>query len=133
MPYLPQELRVGADVFSSDGEKLGELHRVVVRRRDLELTHVVIDIGFLRSGRALWEGGLGLDYDRIVPVDQVASASEERVELALSAEAFKDAPEYTTESFEQPQDLTPDEFDIPDVVNRAQGIAAMVGNTSNIW
>lgn len=95
-----EDLHTGADVYSSDGHKLGELHRIVLRRSDLAATHIVVDIGFLRSGHKLWEGGLGLDYDRVVPIDAVASASDERIDLNLSATQFKDAPEYTIESFE---------------------------------
>jgi uncharacterized protein YrrD len=133
MALYPQELHAGADVFSADGHKLGELQRVVLRRSDLSVTHIVIDIGFLRSGRSIWEGGFGLDYDRIVPVQQVGSYGHDRIDLVLTAEAFKDAPEYTVESFEPPQDLSPDEFDIPDVANRLQGIAALIGSTPNVW
>jgi uncharacterized protein YrrD len=131
-PY-PHELHAGAEVYSADGHKLGELQRVVLRRSDLSVTHIVIDIGFLRSGRSIWEGGFGLDYDRIVPVQQVQSYGHDRIDLVLTAEAFKDAPEYTVESFEPPQDLSPDEFDIPDVANRLQGIAALIGSTPNVW
>jgi len=80
MPFYPHDLKAGVDVFSHDGHKLGTLHRVVLKRSDLSLTHIVVDIGFLRSGRRLWQGGLGLDYDRLVPVDQVHAASDERVE-----------------------------------------------------
>jgi hypothetical protein len=46
---------------------------VVLRRRDLAATHIVVDIGFLRSGRGIWEGGFGLDYDRVVPIDAFAA------------------------------------------------------------
>jgi hypothetical protein len=133
MPLFPQDLRTGCDVFSSDGHKLGELHRLVVRRSDLTLSHIVVDIGFLRSGRRLWEGGLGLDYDRVVPVGSIASATPERVELVLTAEQFKNAPEYTAEGYEPPADLTPDEFDIPDFVNRSQRIASLLGSTPATW
>ena len=133
MPFYPHDLKAGVDVFSRDGHKLGALHSVVLKRSDLGLTHVVVDIGFLRSGHHLWEGGLGLDYDRVVPADQVHAASDERVELRLTAAEFKDAPEYTEERFEAPHDLTPDEFDIPDVVNRLHGMAAMIGSSGNVW
>ena len=133
MPFYPHDLKAGVDVFSHDGHKLGTLHRAVLKRSDLSLTHIVVDIGFLRSGRRLWQGGLGLDYDRLVPVDQVHAASDERVELRLTAEEFKDAPEYTVDHFEQPFDLTPGEFDIPDVVNRAQAVAAMIGSSPTFW
>jgi uncharacterized protein YrrD len=133
MPVFPDALHAGADVYSSDGHKLGTLYRVVVRRSDLSVSHVVVDIGFLRSGHRLWEGGFGLDYDRVVPIETVSSAGEDRVDLAMSASEFKDAPEYTDEAFEPPQDLTPDEFDIPDVANRLQHLSAMISNTSNTW
>ena len=130
---LPHEFNAGVDVYSRDGEKLGTLHRVILRRGDLAVTHVVIDVGFLRSGHALWEGGLGLEHDRIVPVEAVDRASGERLELRLSARAFKDAPEYVEESFEEPHDLTPNEFDIPDIATRAQGLASLIGSTSGFW
>jgi len=131
---LPTDLHAGADVFSSDGHKLGELHRVVLRRHDLAATHVVVDIGFLRSGRGIWEGGFGLDYDRVVPIDAISAASDERVDLSMTAEQFKSAPEYTIESFERPPDLTPGEFDIPDIVSSAQRIADYIGSVgANYW
>jgi hypothetical protein len=95
----PTDLHIGVDVYSSDGHKLGELHRVVLRRRDLTASHIVVDIGFLRSGRGIWEGGLGLDYDRVVPIDLVRQASDTRLDLTVTAEEFKEAPEYSVESF----------------------------------
>ena len=82
------------------------------------------------AGHRFWEGGLGLDYDRVVPVDAVESASDERVSLKLSAVDFKDAPEYTQESFEAPEDVTPSEFDLPDVVNYAQQLAGALNSTA---
>jgi uncharacterized protein YrrD len=133
MPVSPENLRHGADVFSSEGEKLGALHRVVVKRNDLSLTHVVVDIGFLRSGRRLWEGGLGLDYDRLVPFSAVTSATDDRLELALTVEEFRAMPEYTEESFEEPEDMSPGEFDITDVANRAEQISSIVGSVSGNW
>jgi sporulation protein YlmC with PRC-barrel domain len=133
MPTFPADLNPGADVFSSDGHKLGELARLVLRRADLTITHVVVDIGFLRSGRGVWEGGFGLDYDRIVPVSALSSATTARVDLAMTAAEFKSAPEYTTEAYEEPQDMTPGEFDIPDAVNNLQKIAAMMNSTSGNW
>ncbi|HXH22878.1 MAG TPA: hypothetical protein VNN10_12700, partial [Dehalococcoidia bacterium] len=124
----------GADVYSSDGHKLGELHRVVLKRSDLSVTHIVVDIGFLRSGRPIWEGGVGLDYDRVVPISAVASVGDDRIVLNMTAEEFKDAPEYTIESFEPPEDLTPGEFDITDIVDAAHRIADYVGSVgANYW
>ena len=127
------DLRAGIDVFSRDGEKLGSLKHMVLKRSDLTLTHVVVDIGFLRSGHHLWEGGIGLDYDRVLPVDQIHAASDERLELRLTAAEFKDMPEYSLEHFEDPHDLTPDDFDISDVVVQAQRLAGFLNNVNSAW
>ena len=129
----PHDLRAGADVYSSDGQKLGELHRVVLARSDLRVTHVVVDIGFLRSGRAIWQGGLGLDYDRIVAISDVAGATTERVDLGLTAEEFKDLPEYTAETYEEPRDFSPNEYDLPDVVTQLQHLSSIFASTSGLW
>lgn len=129
----PHDLRAGADVYSSDGQKLGELHRVVLARSDLRLTHVVVDIGFLRSGRSIWQGGLGLEYDRVVPIAEVAHATAERVDLGLTAEEFKDLPEYTPETYEQPADFSPDEYDLPDVVTQLHHLSSIVASTPGQW
>lgn len=132
MTVFPHDLRTGADVFSKEGEKLGSLHRVVIKRSDLTLTHVVIDIGFLRSGRSLWQGGLGLDYDRLVPVDAVTAASSQRVDLGLTVDEFKAMPEYTDETYE-PADPSPNEFDITDIFSRADSLSGVIGSTPGAW
>ncbi len=131
----PTDFHTDADVFSSDGHKLGTLKGVVLKRKDLEVTKIIVDIGFLRSGHHLWEGGLGLDYDRVVPVEVVRATTEKRVDLAWSAGRFKDAPEYTEESFEAPRDLSPNEFDLTDVVDRARslGFLGLATGTPSIW
>jgi len=126
MPTFPSDLNTGADVYSSDGKKLGELSRFVLRRGDLSITHVVVklDKGILDSG---------FDNDRILPVSAMTAVSSDRVELNLTAEAFETAPEYSSEYFEPPQDMTPGEFDIPDVANRLQQAAAMMNSVSGAW
>ncbi|MPZ24411.1 MAG: hypothetical protein GEU28_12955 [Dehalococcoidia bacterium] len=133
MTDFPGNLRAGTDVYSLDGKKLGNLHRVVIKRSDLTLTHVVVDIGFLRSGRSLWEGGLGLDYDRIVPIGAVTSATDDHVDLALAVEEFKSQPEYSEESFEPIADPSPSEFDINDIAIRAEVLADAVASTPGAW
>jgi len=133
MSPLPDDLRIGADVFSKDGHRVGELRRLVLRRSDLALTHLVVDIGFLRSGRPLWQGGFGLDYDRVVGFDAVTAATDERIELALTAEEFLAQPEYSAERFEEPHDVTPHEFDIPDIANRLGSLASRLINVPDAW
>ena len=133
MTIFPHDLRAGVDVYSSDGQKLGELHRVVLARSDLRVTHVVVDIGFLRSGRPIWQGGLGLDYDRVVDIGDVASATTERVDLGLTAEHFKALKEYTPETYEEPKDFSPNEYDLPDVVTQLTHLSAILNSTSGLW
>jgi sporulation protein YlmC with PRC-barrel domain len=133
MTAFPHTLRAGADVYSSDDHKLGELKRVVVKRSDLTITHIVVDIGFLRSGRSLWEGGLGLDYDRIVPIADVARSTNDRVDLLITDEQFKEEPEYTDETFEPVADPSPDETDINDFAIRAESIADAIASTPGAW
>jgi uncharacterized protein YrrD len=132
MTDYPHNLRTGTDVYSSDGEKLGQLKRVVVKRSDLSLTDIVVDIGFRRSGRSLWEGGLGLDYDRILPIEGVKSANDDRIDLVLTVEDFKALPEYTAETFDA-IDPSPNEFDITDVYARGEVLAADLGSNPGAW
>src|SRR5438094_7796025 len=99
------DFHTNADVYSSDGHKLGNLKGVVVKRKDLQVTAVIVDIGFLRSGRPLWEGGVGLEYDRVVPVTAVRTTGEDKVELSLSAQEFKETNPYTEDEFESPPEL----------------------------
>jgi len=119
--------------MSADDHKLGRLHRLVLRRADLSVSHIVIDVGFLRSGKQLWQGGIGLEYDRILPVSAVVAADKEKVHLSLTAELFKDAEQYTEAAYEEPQDMSPGEFDLPDVSNRILAMSEMINNTSNFW
>ena len=133
MTAFPHTLRAGADVYSSDDHKLGELKRVVLKRSDLTITHIVVDIGFLRSGRSLWEGGLGLDYDRIVPMADVARSSRDRIDLAITDEQFKAEPEYTEEGFEPIADPSPGELDANDLAIRAESIADAISSTPGAW
>ncbi|MGE0056355.1 MAG: hypothetical protein AB7P33_10810 [Dehalococcoidia bacterium] len=133
MTDYPHNLRAGTDVYSLDGEKLGQLKRVVVKRSDLTLTHVVVDIGFRRSGRSLWEGGLGLDYDRILPIDGIKSVTDERVDLNLNVDEFKALPEYTAESYEPLADPSPNEFDVSDVLLRTEQIADTLASNPGAW
>lgn len=58
-----------ADVFSAGGRKVGNIERVVINPVTREITHLVVKKGFL------------LTRDKVIPVDQVDSATEDRVVL----------------------------------------------------
>jgi sporulation protein YlmC with PRC-barrel domain len=87
-------LRHEADVFSSDGEKVGKLHSVVVDSGDNEVTHLAVNAGPFFPA-------IGFGDPKIVSVDieDMKDATEERVDLALSKAAFAALPPYSHQHF----------------------------------
>lgn len=63
------QFRNNTEVFTSDNEKVGEIDRVVIDPRTKKVTHVVISKGLL------------FKEDKVVPIDLVDSAKEDRVTL----------------------------------------------------
>ena len=111
-----EDLHPGASVISADGHKLGSLSRVVVNKDTLEITHVVVDTGILRSGTPLWEGGWGLSHDRVVPFGALARASSEETLLTMTADEFRDlSVNYDTEVFSPWPDEKPGRLDMSDL------------------
>jgi uncharacterized protein YrrD len=120
-----EDLRIGADVVSDDGHKLGTLSRFVVRESDFRLTHVVVDTGILRSGEPLWKGGWGLSHDRILPLAAVVSATSDRITLSMAADDFRDhSVDYQQEYFADMPDREPG---LPDVSDLARIAASLPG------
>jgi uncharacterized protein YrrD len=83
-----EDLRLGADVLSHEGHKLGVLSRFVIHRDSLKLTHIVVDTGILRSGEPLWKGGLGISHDRLVPIGALRDVSDREVRISMHGEDF---------------------------------------------
>jgi sporulation protein YlmC with PRC-barrel domain len=123
-----EDLRIGANVISSDGHKLGTLSKFVVREAALKLTHVVVDTGILRSGEPLWKGGWGLSHDRIVPLAALAGAASDRIDLTMTADAFREhSLDYEEEYFAAMPDLDPGGLDLGDVARIASSIPGEPG------
>jgi len=76
------ELRKGATVVSVDGEEIGSIERVVMDPATREVSHLVVQKGFLIS------------RDRLVPVDTVQQSTEEQVILKKTHEEVEDMPEF---------------------------------------
>lgn len=76
------QFKKGADVVTADGEKVGDIDRVVIDPREQEVTHVVVREGFLFS------------EDKVVPVELVASATEDRVTLQDAVEDLDALPSF---------------------------------------
>jgi uncharacterized protein YrrD len=96
------KLTKGSDVFTSTGEKLGTLRRVIIDPQTMEVTHVVVEKGFLFT------------TDRVVPVDQLHAQDDERIALADAQQDFDQFP-----VFEESHYVTLDENDRP--VSEAEG------------
>ncbi|MHB8377457.1 MAG: PRC-barrel domain-containing protein [Dehalococcoidia bacterium] len=123
-----EDLRLGASVISRDGHKLGTLSRFVVTRDTLKLTHVVIDIGLLRSERPLWTGGWALSHDRVAPLGVVTDANSGEVRISMSGEEFKQhSVDYIEEHFDWMRDANPGWPDLSDVARLAASIPGEPG------
>jgi uncharacterized protein YrrD len=86
----------GADVFTSQGEKLGTLRRVIIDPETKAVTHVVVEKGFLFS------------TDRVIPVDRLDTDQEKRLVLGNAEEDFEKFP-----IFEESHYVVLDENDHP--------------------
>ncbi len=76
------QFKQGADVFTADGQKVGEIERVVIDPKTDEVTHVVVEKGFL------------LPVDKVVPISLIGPASEDRVTLRENAGDLEALPDF---------------------------------------
>lgn len=68
------ELKDGTSVYSHEGKEVGRLQRVVLDPENHEVTHIVIEKGFLFTD------------DKVVPIAYVVSATDDRIDLECSAQ-----------------------------------------------
>src|SRR6266568_7661188 len=83
-------IKFGADVRTVEGERVGEVHRVVV---DLEQQAMV---GIVALGRGV------LVRDVLVPLDVIDSATEHEVQLRLTREQVEQVPDFVYNEFDTP-------------------------------
>jgi uncharacterized protein YrrD len=76
------QFKRGANVFASDGQKVGEIARVAIDPRTDEVTHVVVEKGFL------------LTADKVVPISLIGPAAEDRVTLRENAGDLEALPDF---------------------------------------
>ncbi len=99
------KFKEGASVYTAEGEQVGEIVRVVIDPRTNEVTHLVVEKGFL------------FVTDRVVPIALVDKATAERVVLREDVEDLESLPR-----FEQAHYVPVDELE--DVGRAAAGKAA---------
>lgn len=79
---LKVELKEGTSVYTSGGEEVGKINRFVLNPQTNEVTHIVVQRGWL------------LSEDKVVPIDMVRSATEDRVELNEDVQEFDELPPF---------------------------------------
>ena len=94
------ELKEGTSVFTPGGEEVGKVNRFVVDPATNEVTHIVIQKGWL------------LPEDKVVPFEMVSSATDDRVVLSEDVGDFDKLPPFEETYFvrateDYPGDPTP--------------------------
>src|SRR5258706_5506589 len=79
---LKMQFKQGANVSTYDGKNVGSVDRVVLHPNTKEVTHIVVRKGFL------------FNEDKIIPLDLVASASEDKVTLRRDAAHLDKLPPF---------------------------------------
>ena len=94
------QFKQNASVFTSSGKKVGEIHRVVIDPRHYKVTDIVVREGFI------------FPKSKVIPVEFVASTSEDRVSLEKDEDELKGLPDFEENFFipANPDDLEPDEL-----------------------
>lgn len=91
------ELKEGMDVFTPGGEKVGTLNRFILDPATKEVTHIVIQKGWL------------LPEDKVVPFEMVTSATGEKVVLNEELGDFEALPPFEETHFIRATDDRPDD------------------------
>lgn len=76
------QIEIGTPVFTLDGKQAGTLDRVVVEPGTNEITHLVVEKGFLFT------------RDKVVPMDMVGMSTEEKIDLRVDSNELEQLPDF---------------------------------------
>lgn len=76
------DFQAGAHVYTADGQRLGDLERVVIDPRSKQVTDLVVGKGLL------------LKEQKVIPSDMIQSASGDRIQLSVYGGKWEDLPTY---------------------------------------
>lgn len=76
------ELKEGMRVETADGRELGRINRFVLNPETNEVTHIVVEKGWL------------LPEDKVIPLNRVMTTDEDKVILGQDVEKFEDLPPF---------------------------------------
>lgn len=91
------QLKKGADVFSSAGEKIGSLDRVVINPETKDVTHLVVEKGVLFT------------TNKVIPIEYVNQEVGDRIALEKTAQELETLPSYDPNTY-----INLDKTDYPD-------------------
>jgi uncharacterized protein YrrD len=99
------EFKQGADVVTPDGEKVGDIERVVIDPKTQEVSHLIVEKGFL------------LTTDKVVPMNLVQNATEEQVTLRKDLDDLEALPDFEETHFVETEiketpDTAPEDEDV---------------------
>src|SRR5512138_481114 len=90
------EIKEGAEVVTADGKKVGKINRFVLNPATNEVTHFVVQKGWL------------LPEDKVVPFDMVGSTDEDKVVLNEGIDDFNELPPFEERQYVRMNDGTGD-------------------------
>jgi len=89
------QFKQGTGVFTADGQEVGHIDRVVLDPRTKEMTHVVVRKGFLFID------------DKVVPIDLIATATEDRITLRRDVGDLDSLPKFEETHYISVPDTVP--------------------------
>src|SRR6266508_4368490 len=89
------ELKEGISVFTSSGEEVGRINRFVLDPATNEVTHVVVQKGWL------------LPEDKVVPFEMIDASTEDRIVLNEEIDDFDQLPPFEESHFIRATDQDP--------------------------
>ena len=79
--------KTGAGVYSSDNQRIGTLHRVVMDPKRKDVSHIIVTEGILFT------------EDKVIPMEMVGAVEEDRIILQGSKENLDQLPDYKETHF----------------------------------
>jgi uncharacterized protein YrrD len=90
------QFKENAHVFTASGQDVGKIKRIVVDPKSKEMTHLVVQKGFLFTD------------DKVIPLDEIETATEEKVVLKEGREDLDKFPDFEeTHYVKADEDHTP--------------------------
>jgi uncharacterized protein YrrD len=89
------QFREGASVYTTENEKVGTIDQIVLDPDSKEITHVVVQKGFLFA------------EDKLVPVRSIKAATADRVTLHTSYANLEEFPDFEVEHYLKADQVVP--------------------------